>query len=129
MVSDVRPMTLPDRVRAAKRAVQAAGFMSGAFKPRGSSLTLDVIVPVEFPDLSMTESELVGHLMLLIHERVTPFVHTADDETDWKSVAAHLADITKKDVVASVHSDPRPSDMRTSAGREWKKRHRAGATA
>lgn len=49
---------LHESILRAKKAIKAAGFQSGSFKPRGGTLTVDVTVPVCFDDWTLDENGL-----------------------------------------------------------------------
>jgi len=94
-------MNLSERVLAAKRAIFAAGFASGKFKPQGDALVVDVLVPVTFYDLSLGSDELWFHVLDSI-----------------RAAGAKTTDPHPK--VIPDYPRHRPADLRTKEGRAWR---------
>jgi hypothetical protein len=94
-------MRLQHRILAARKAITAAGFKSGKYKPKGGVLNVEVIVSVPFEDCSLPVDELKAAVLRRVRERCSP---------------------------TRVEPVDRPADLRTAEGRRWKKQQVAGAT-
>ena len=125
-------------MRRAKRAILKAGFVSGRFKPKGPDLRIDVWVPITFLDATflwndeaMREHvwEQVRGMCLANKERQLsvvscqtssqlPVVSTDNSPTDNQPHPTPYMPFVRK-----------PSDMRTKAGREWKRLHEGEAVS
>jgi len=114
-----REMPLHERVFQLKDAIRKAGFAAhGRTRvDKDGRIVMGVIVPVAFP----TDDPTVDRVRFALRVRVMELCGTMTLPPDSSRVGLY-----ESKEVQFAPAKPRPSDMRTSAGRRWKQDH-AGA--
>lgn len=109
-------MSLHHRVLAVKQAVKAAGFGSSRFKPTGTRLRIEVVVPIVLDDCSGSVGLLVDRVLAQLADEV----QAARDRAP-----CHTSSELSADVETPAG---KPHDLRTKAGRAWRAKEKAEAT-
>jgi hypothetical protein len=109
----------------AKRAIMRAGFQSGVFKPKAGTLTVEVHVPVCFTDFDGDDESLRGfvwdEIVRFANQRRIEILSASGNFVMQSARRAQIGPIPPEHLGVSMAAD-RPADLRTAAGREWKRR-------
>jgi len=108
-------MRLQDKILKARKAIRAAGFASGKFKPSGTALRVDIIVPVTFDDFDLSMVDLA---------------HYVRDKIALAGEIGGTVESPTPDLRPSTTPRPPtircPYDLRTAMGKAWKQGRLAG---